>query len=527
MVKKQKKPMLLRVLLLVAVVCVIGLGVHAQKEAQAAEYPYLIKVNRKMCTVTVYKKDKKGNYTVPVKAMLCSPGWDTPLGTFRTPAKYRWKLLQDNVWGQYSTRITGGILFHSVWYYQKDPSTLSNVQFNKLGTVCSHGCVRLNVEDAKWIYDNCAVGTTVTIYDSNDPGPLGKPAGIKVSTASRTGYDPTDRWSPGNPYFKNQKPPVISGVKNKTVEYGESVNVKSGVTAKMSNGTNITKDIKVSIKYNGKKVSKINTKKTGKYYVTYTVKDSSGKSASKTGIYTVVDNVAPVIKGAKNLYINTEAIEINEELAAKNVKATWHGKDITSKLKVTVTVDSGDDDLMIYLAEYEVKASNGKTASVKKYIYVDLKAPVFKGVENREYTDADTVDESFALEGVSVKDNLNKIKADQIKVTIAEAAYGYDVTYAVSDKAGNQAKETVRFIRGGLFWTEGMEDRTIPAGQPLTQAAALEGAAVYQGIKDITAECQISVIIAGPLDHKYTVTYTIILPDGTTEIKTACFTLSL
>ena len=29
----------------------------------------------------------------------------TPLGTYQTMAKYRWKALMGNVWGQYSTRI--------------------------------------------------------------------------------------------------------------------------------------------------------------------------------------------------------------------------------------------------------------------------------------------------------------------------------------------------------------------------------------------------------------------------------------
>ena len=37
------------------------------------------------------------------------------------------------------------------------------------------GCVRLTVEDAKWIADNCPSGTTVEIYEDDDPEPLGKP----------------------------------------------------------------------------------------------------------------------------------------------------------------------------------------------------------------------------------------------------------------------------------------------------------------------------------------------------------------
>lgn len=55
------------------------------------------------------------------------------------------------------------------------------------------GCVRLTVEDAKWIYDNCKSGTTVEFYSSEDPGPLGKPETQKISDNEELrGWDPTD-----------------------------------------------------------------------------------------------------------------------------------------------------------------------------------------------------------------------------------------------------------------------------------------------------------------------------------------------
>jgi len=93
--------------------------IFSRKEADAkekSELPYLIKVNRACNTVTIYEKDEKGKYTVPVKAMVCSVGTGTRTltGSFSTKEKYRWKLLNGNVWGQYATRIVGGILFHSV-----------------------------------------------------------------------------------------------------------------------------------------------------------------------------------------------------------------------------------------------------------------------------------------------------------------------------------------------------------------------------------------------------------------------------
>lgn len=167
--------------------------------------PYYIKVNKTANTVTVYGKDANGNYTVPVRAMVCSTGAATPTsGVYKTPNKARWGVLIGPVWGQYCTRITGQILFHSVPYVkQNDPSSLEYWEYDRLGTQRSMGCIRLTVADAKWLYDNCPLGTSVEFYCSSNPGPLGKPGVAKVSGAGDPyrGWDPTDP-NPNNPWHK-------------------------------------------------------------------------------------------------------------------------------------------------------------------------------------------------------------------------------------------------------------------------------------------------------------------------------------
>ena len=54
-------------------------------------------------------------------------------------------------------------MFHSVLYKEKDgPVTQSSV--NNLGRKASHGCIRLSVEDAKWINQNCPSNTKIIVY---------------------------------------------------------------------------------------------------------------------------------------------------------------------------------------------------------------------------------------------------------------------------------------------------------------------------------------------------------------------------
>lgn len=153
---------------------------------------YYIKVNRTACCVTVYAKDGKKGYTIPVVAFVCSPGEGTPVGTFKIRDKLRWHELMGPSWGQWCEHLTDDILFHSVFYNkERDNKSLSVKEYNKLGTMASHGCIRLTAGDAKWIYDNCPVGTKVQIYNNKkDPGPFDKPKAQKLSSGHT--WDPTD-----------------------------------------------------------------------------------------------------------------------------------------------------------------------------------------------------------------------------------------------------------------------------------------------------------------------------------------------
>ncbi|MEE1304839.1 MAG: L,D-transpeptidase family protein [Agathobacter sp.] len=158
------------------------------------EQKLYIEVNRQKNRVTVYAYDEdKKSWCIPVISFKCSVGvssMPTPKGTFRTDRKHRWKMLMGPSWGQYATHVVNGIYFHSIAGSTTDSYGVPWRQYNKLGTAASHGCIRLTVRDAKWIYDHAKLGTTVRVYDSVYAGPLTPQYVPKIPEGQN--YDPTD-----------------------------------------------------------------------------------------------------------------------------------------------------------------------------------------------------------------------------------------------------------------------------------------------------------------------------------------------
>ena len=167
-----------------------------------AEHPFYIKVNKKENFAIVYGIDKKGKYSVPYKAFVCSTGREndfTPNGTFTVSEKYRWRLMVDNTYAQYAVRIQGQIMLHSVPYTSPESDALEYWEYNKLGNVASLGCVRFQVADIKWIYENCPEGTKVKIYSkANEEPVLPLPEMQKLNES-----DPRSSWDPSDPDENN------------------------------------------------------------------------------------------------------------------------------------------------------------------------------------------------------------------------------------------------------------------------------------------------------------------------------------
>ncbi|NLB91768.1 MAG: L,D-transpeptidase family protein, partial [Clostridiales bacterium] len=132
--------------------------------------PYALTVDVANQVIHVYGLDEKNQHTKLEKQMICSTGtekYPSDVGDWELNGRTaRWAYFPK--WGshaQYWTRINSSIAFHSVIYNSVNTMDLSVKSYNKLGAPASHGCIRLLVEDAKWVYDNVGKGTIVTIRE--------------------------------------------------------------------------------------------------------------------------------------------------------------------------------------------------------------------------------------------------------------------------------------------------------------------------------------------------------------------------
>ncbi|MBO7664033.1 MAG: peptidoglycan-binding protein [Clostridia bacterium] len=134
--------------------------------------PFAITVDVTNQVTTVYGLDENGEYTVIARQMLCSTGMKAtpsdPGDWVLSGRKANWCTFPKwgNSYARYWTKINGSIAFHSVIYNAVDLKAVNTKSVNMLGSRASHGCIRLTVADAKWIYDNVGAGTVVSIVEN-------------------------------------------------------------------------------------------------------------------------------------------------------------------------------------------------------------------------------------------------------------------------------------------------------------------------------------------------------------------------
>ncbi len=208
---------------MLALTCIPSVAFAKDELENTDPLKYVLDIDLNNQIVHVYEKDENGEYTKVVRRMLCTTGSETPdnpsdpedVGT-PTPTGV-WKAGGRERFGdfaafsgefaRYWTQIVEDVFFHSVMFSRLDIDYLKSSAWRNLGNKASHGCVRMYVEDAKWIYYNVPEGTTINVTKEYDSTPELR-AALKLDM-DFSDYDEFQKTIYDNPELPNDKAWVV------------------------------------------------------------------------------------------------------------------------------------------------------------------------------------------------------------------------------------------------------------------------------------------------------------------------------
>ncbi len=128
----------------------------------SSDTQYLILVNRGLHRVAIYQGSK--NNWKEIKYWPCvvgKPSTPTPTGTFKLQGRCYWFGKDHKCW--WATKIDGFYFFHSQIYYWDDAPL--RILDGTMDAAASAGCIRLEEQNAYFIFKEVKRGTTVHIYN--------------------------------------------------------------------------------------------------------------------------------------------------------------------------------------------------------------------------------------------------------------------------------------------------------------------------------------------------------------------------
>lgn len=132
-------------------------SINSSKVYSATNYHIDVDLPNQRVNIFIKYSDK----WVLDKSFLCSSGTSstpTITGNFTISDKGPMFRAGSNIICNYYTRISGNYLFHTVLLDNN-----KNIVDGRLGNPLSHGCIRLAIDDAKYIYTSIPYGTSISI----------------------------------------------------------------------------------------------------------------------------------------------------------------------------------------------------------------------------------------------------------------------------------------------------------------------------------------------------------------------------
>lgn len=240
---------------------------------------YLLRINKSQNFVTVYTMDADNQFTVVYDVFWASVNASVKVGQTSIYDKGTWYTIAAGGYGHYANRMENGVWIYSVPYYSQDISKLDTAKYNNLGKEAESGSVYVEAGKAKWIYENCGIGTVCEVYEDVDEA---VPADLEPLETLQAGvaYDPSDR------------PESIAGAATTPIHYmrvindvvlkvGDDYDPMDGASAFDINGNDISSYIIVE--------GTVDNRKAGVYELYYILNDNFGTSLSYYREVTVIE----------------------------------------------------------------------------------------------------------------------------------------------------------------------------------------------------------------------------------------------
>ena len=231
----------------------------------------------------------------------------------------------------------------------------------------------------------------------------------------------------------------------------------------------------------------LNTNATGIYFITYSVSDSSGNTATEQRKVTVVDTIAPVITLIGNDVVLVEVFGEYEELGA----TVTDNYDQGLSVRITGTVNTSIPGTYTIYYNATDLSGNAAVEVTRTVIVQDTTAPVITVVP--EVVNLYEGDSYNLMTGVIAVDNYDGDITDQVIITGSidfDTAGIYTVKYNVKDSFNNNAIEVIRTIN--------VYDKNTPF-------ITLNGEAIIY-LEVLTEYIELGAIVTDAVDNDLTVT---------------------
>lgn len=239
--------------------------------------------------------------------------------------------------------------------------------------------------------------------------------------------------------------PTISVPADVTLAQGESYDVTTDVTATDAEDGDLTSAVTYTsapeFKGNG-------TDAPGEYIITYTVEDSTGKTATDTLTITVVANAAPVLTVPGDTTIKQgESIDLTTGVSALDTE----DGDLTSTVTYTSAptfTGTGSDAPGDYVITYSVEDSFGAvTTETRTITVVANNAPVLTAPSDTTIYQGEKFDFTAGVNATDVEDGdltstVTYTSSPNFKGDGTDLPGEYVITYTVTDSFGTVTTET-------------------------------------------------------------------------------------